>query len=241
MATAKAKISDAGEEMLIKTSGDIEVPAEVQSRVKSFVDSYVAKLQAKTETLIQRVEEAKAAPKTEAADPVTPGGYQYWNILSLGPFQALGPLGPYRPTKIIAAGELAWMTAIVWINPLPGPGGSVSGTQYLGSRPWRLRFETINLSTVSNGPDMTFVGNFSGPAPVLLARTWFFVPGDPGINPNLYETNVTIDITDPGQPAAGFANWHFDPDQEPGFLIFPTVNPTWQHDIPARYLVYRKF
>jgi len=241
MATAKAKISDAGEDLLFKTSGDIEVPTDVLDRVRNFVEGYTTSLEAKTEAFARSVEAAKAGPKTEAADPVLPGGYQYWNILSLGPFQAFGPVGPYRPSKIIAAGELAWMSAVVWINPLAGPGGSLPGTTVLGSRPWRLRFETINLSTVTNGPDATFIGTFSGPAPIVSVFTWFFIPGDPGINPNLYETNVTIDITNPAQPFAGFATWHFDPDIEPGFLGIPTVGPRLQHDIPARYLVYKKF
>ncbi|MGH9838851.1 MAG: hypothetical protein ACREEM_08715 [Blastocatellia bacterium] len=241
MAAKMAKVSDAGDDLIFKTSGDIEVPAEVLDRVRNFVDGYTASLEAKIEAYAQSM----SGVKTEAGEPVLPGGYQYWNIMSLGPFQAFGPVGPYRPSKIIAAGELAWMSAAVAINPLPGPGGSLPGTTVLGSRPWRLRFETINLSTVSNGPDATFIGTFSGPAPILSVFTWFFVPGDPGINPNLYETNVTIDITNPAQPFAGFATWHFDPDLEPGFLTpvgpLPPVGPRLEHDIPARYLVYKKF
>ncbi len=241
MATAKAKVYETGEELLFKTSGDIEVPDEVLNRVRNYIDGYTASMEAK----INAYAESMSGVKTEAAGPTLPGGYQYWNVMSLGPFQAVGPVGPYRPSKIIAAGELAWMAAAVAINPVPGPGGSLPGTTVLGSRPWRIRFESINLSTVSNGPDATFTGTFSGPAPILLVRTWFFVPGDPGINPNLYETNVTIDITDPAQPFAGFATWHYDPDTEPSFLTpvgqVPTIPPRLQHDIPARYLVYKKF
>lgn len=237
MAAKMAKAPETDGDLILKSSSDIVIPTEVMDKTRNFVDAYTKSLEARTENYLNYLTEAKA----EAAEPVLAGGYQYWNVLTLGPFQAFGPVGPYRPSKIIAGGELAFMLGVVWVNPAPGPGGSLPGTTVLGNRPYRIRFETINLSTVSNGPDATFIGTFAGPAPVVTVVPWFFVPGDPGVNPNLYETTMTIDITHPAQPFAGFSTWNYDPDLEPGFLSIPPVGPRLEHDIPARYLVYKKF
>jgi hypothetical protein len=237
MAAKLAKAPDATGDLIFKTSGDIVVPEEVLDKTRHYVDAYTKSLEARTETYLNRL----AAAGPEAAGPQLASGYQYWNVLTLGPFQAFGPIGPYRPSKIIAAGELAFMLGVVWVNPAPSPGGGLPGTTVLGSRPYRICFETINLSTVTDGPGAVIVGGFPGPAPIVTVVPWFFVPGDPGVNPNLYETTMTIDITHPAQPFAGFSTWNFDPDFEPAFLSVPAKGPEWQHDVPARYLVYKKF
>ena len=71
---------------------------------------------------------------------------------------------------------------------------------------------------------------------------------DPGPKPNLYEVSFTIDLVDSGLSAAAFNTWHYDPDFEPGIDLpwwfippdVPDIGARWQHDVPARYLVYKK-
>lgn len=214
----------------------LEIPAEIDEKACRFIENYERMLQERTEAYCERMQEVM---QPEAGGPVLAAGYQYWNCLTVGPIQFFAN-PPYRPAKIIAAGELTLMLGVVWINPSNGPGGSLPGTDVLGARHYRVRFEAINLSNVTNGPDATFTGAFASPAPVVNVFPHWFMPADPGINPSLYESTLTADITEMGQPFAAFSTWHLDLDSEPGFLGRPTVGPQWQYDMPARYLVYRK-
>lgn len=224
------------QKMARAAAAELQVPAEIQDKAQIVIDNYVAFLQERTQAYVQRM----TAAQPEAGEPTLRGGYQYWNCLTRGPYQFPLTDPAYRPRKIIAAGEWTLMLGIVWINPLNGPGGSLPGTIVLGDRDYRVRFETINLSDVTNGPDRLFTDTFDSPARVVNTFRWWFRPPDPGRNPNLYETTLTADIVQTGQPMAAFSTWHYDPDTEPAFLGRPTVHPRWQHDIPARFLVYRK-
>lgn len=214
----------------------VEIPADINEKALTFMDSYYRYLQARTDAYIERSANGNGELQQEAGEPVYLG-YQFWNALTVGPIQfTWNP--PYRPSKIIAAGELTLMLGVVWINPAPF--GPFSGRIILGGRNYRTRFETINLSNVSNGPSAMFTGHFSAPAPTINFFPWWFIPGDPGQNPDLYETTLTADITDPAQPFAAFSTWHQDLDVEPGFLGRPTRWPEWQYDVPAKFMVYRK-
>jgi hypothetical protein len=177
--------------------------------------------------------------RPEEAEPMLLGGYQYWNCLTMGPVQFMAD-PPYRPNNIIAAGEPTLMLGVLWINPANGPGGSLPGTIVLGGRNYRVRFETVNLSDVTNGSDQLFTGAFSNPASTIGIFPWWFAPADPGPNPKLYETYLTADITQTGQPFAAFSSWHYNASTEPAFLGLPATGPGWQQDRPARYLVYRR-
>jgi hypothetical protein len=202
----------------------------------------------------------------EAGGAVLAGGYQYWNCLTVGPIQWFGD-PPYRPSKIIAAGELTLMLGVVWINPANSPGGGFPGTVVLGGRDCRVRFETVNLSDVANGPDRWWLRTFDNPALNVYVFPWWRVWPDPGVTPNLYETTLTADVVQLGQPLAAFSTWHFTPDVEPGFLVPlpplpapppgtvppgsvppaippaialpPMWWPLW-YGLPARFLVYKK-
>jgi hypothetical protein len=217
----------------------VEVSPEVKEKAAHFMDNYMSFLKERTESYVQRMADLKAqGPAAELGGPITALGYQYWNVLTLGPIQFFGN-PPWRPSRIIAAGELALILGVVWVNPAPDPGGGVPGTVVLGGRNYRIRFESINLTNVTNGPDRPFVGQFPA-VPSIHFFPWFFVPNDPGINPALYQTYLTADITNVAQPFAAFSTWHFDPDQEPGFLGLPNQPGGWEHDRPCQYLVYRK-
>jgi hypothetical protein len=214
-----------------------EVPAAIKEKAQHLIQIYSSFLKTRTEAFRQRKAEPAVSP--EMGGPMLASGYQYWNCLTMGPVQFFGN-PPYRPSKIIAAGEWTLMLGVVWINPVNSDGGGLPGTVVLGARHYRVRFETVNISAVADGPDQDFAGVFASPAPVISIFPWWFLPPDPGPNPKLFETSLTADIVETGQPMAAFSTWHFDFDREPGFLGLPERPEHWQFEIPARYLVYRE-
>lgn len=232
------KAAEADIEKLLPESA-AEVSPEVEEKAAYFMDNYLGFLKERTEAYVHRMADLKAEGATaELSEARTRLGYQYWNVLTVGPIQFFGD-PPWRPSKIIAAGEWTLLLGVVWVNPAADPGGGVPGTVVLGGRDYRVRFETVNLTTVSNGPDRTFTGTFP-PVPGIHFFPWYFRAGDPGINPNLYQTHLTADITNVAQPFAAFSTWHLDLDSEPGFLGLPSQYARWTYDQPCRYLVYRK-
>lgn len=234
MVTKTAEAMATAQEEVVVQAPEIEVSEDIQAKAQVFIDAYRKRLLKATEAYSHRME-----AEIEAGEPQLAAGYQYWNCLTVGPIQFFGN-PPYRPSKIIAAGEASLMLGVIWINPVNGPGGSLPGTIVLGGRPFRARFEGVDLTNVANGPDMTFAGVLASPAPVVTLLTYWMPTPDPGINPRLYEMNFTADVTLPGQPFAAFSTWHFDPDLEPGFLGLGPVGPHWQFERPARFLIYRK-
>lgn len=171
--------------------------------------------------------------------------YPWWNILVLGPLQAVAPGGPFRPSKIVRTGEDAFMIVVLWRNPVPLPGGpNPSAAQIMASYQWEVHGETINLSEVTNGPDLAPATGTFGPGFIDA----FVMPIPPGTfpvpaqgRPLLYELNFVMDIKGVGPglpPFAGYATWVFDPDTEPPFLFVPEAPAGLQHDIPVRFLVY---
>jgi hypothetical protein len=234
----KEMVAKAAEADINVMESSVELSPEVEQKAGRFMDNYLSLLKKQTDAYVNRMAEPQEGAPLKAAGPMTFLGYQYWNLLTVGPVQFIGN-PPWRPNKIIAAGELTLMLGVVWVNPAPDPGGGIPGTVALGGRPYRIRFETINLTNVTNGPDATFAGTFP-PVPGIHFFPWFFVPGDPGPNPYLLQTHLTADITQMAQPFAAFGTWHLDVDTEPAFLGMPTQGPHWEHDAPCRYLVYRK-
>ena len=218
------------------------IAPEVEDKAQTFIDNYIAYLKEHTDDYILKLEtyrQAQAKPKTESGKPTLASGYQYWNCLTVGPIQFFGN-PPYRPGKIIAAGEWALMLGVVWINPANSDGGGLPGTVVLGGRDYRVRFETLNLTDVADGPDMTFTGTFANPAVVVNVFPWWLNLPDPGPNPAMYETILTADIVQMGQPLAAFSSWHIDLDYDPPFLDVPAKGPHQQFEIPARFMAYRE-
>lgn len=233
---------------------DVDVPEEMRERAEEEMAGYRARLLQATETYPHRLQEWRdrqelqvqgPAPQAmsrivpQAGEPTLPGGYQYWNSLLAGPYQFFGN-PPYRPGNIIAAGQLAFFIAVIWVNPNNSPGGGLPGTTVLGGRQYRACFETVNITDVADGPGFDVTDTFGSPADVVTLIPWFFVAPDPGPKPRILETNFAVDVTLPGQPFASMATWHLDPNADPGFLFVPPVPAQLQHDVPARYLVYRQ-
>lgn len=211
-----------------------EVSADVAEKANIFIDRVRRQIEQQTEDYAMRM-----ATRIEAADPTLLSGYQYWNVLTIGPIQFIGN-PPYQPSKVVAAGEPCLMLGVIWINPVNSPGGGLPGTLVLGGRDYNLRFETVNLSLVADGPDFVSSGTFSSPAPVVSFVPWWIPTPDPGVQPKLYEVYMTVDTPLSGQPFAAFSTWQLDVDREPSFLGLPDVQPQWLHDIPARFMIYRK-
>jgi len=223
------------DELVVEVPG-IEISEETNDKIQQITQQYKAFLLERTKAYTQRI---RSAVQTEATHPLLPSGYQYWNCLSVGPYQLTGSTS-YMPSNIVEAGEISLMLGVIWINPADGPGSSLPGTVVLGDRDYRFRFESVNLTDVANGPDFTQMGTFSSPASEVTLIPWIFAPPDPGINPRLYEVNLTVDILQSGQPLAIFGSWHRDPSTEPAFMGEPTMGPHDQFERPARFLVYRK-
>jgi hypothetical protein len=240
-------------------------PAAVEPALQEIVDSYEKTLAGMTKLYEAQIAEIESAAKASEAAPLIAGPvsthfgvrYQWWNLLVLGPFQRVAPLGPFRPSKIIRHGEDAWMVVALWRNPRPLPGGpNPSASQIMAPFRYRIRGEMINLSSVSNGPDFapitgTFGGGFTNIHTVRVPAVRQPTDGQP----DLYEVNFTVDILGPGPglpPFAGFATWVFDPDVEPPFVLprvllpdgrvltvrVPGTSAGLEHDTPARFLVY---
>ena len=227
----------APQEKVVIEAAETAVPEELKAKAAHVIDNYDAFLKDRTEAYQMRLEAERQKTRIEAGGPVI-GTYSYMNCMTRGPYQFWFN---DRPNKIVAANEWVLMVGVIWINPATGPGGSLSGTTVLGSRHYRARFESVNLSDVMNGPDFLQTGVFSGPANPLTYIQWWFRPGDPGPNPKLYEVHFTVDVTEAGQPFAAFSTWHYDPEGEPPIPGFtPGMGAHLDHDIPARFLVYRK-
>jgi hypothetical protein len=245
-ALEQATTEEPGEETISrgvtsKTAAELgmEPKVEVSAEAQAWMTKQNKRLTRTITGYVDRVaEQGEAAPGLEAGT-VTVGSYVGLDILAYSPIQSIGP-PPYQPHKIIAGGEQATIWAALFVNPavdIP-QGFAVPATVQLGGRGFRVRCEQIDLSNLTGGPDFTFQGTFSSPAPSLTWIPFTFTAPDPGANPRLMEANITVDVTDMAQPWAAFATWHFDIDSEPPVQWVPGTPPELQHDIPMRYLIY---
>ena len=239
-------LSTLGEDVNLKANGSglVELPANLKGKVQSFMDDYKAYLEERTELYAQRVAarntKLRRGELTPEAGEATRGTYVAMDVVDF--MVQFASLPPYNPSKIVANGELAVIFAVLFVNPavdIPN-GFLIPANVQLGGRGFRVRFEQINLTNVTNGPDFTITGVFPPIAPVISIFAFPFIAPDPGVNPRLMEVNITADITNAAQPYAAFATNHLDLDSEPGFLFVPPAPPAVQHDIPLRYMIYRK-
>jgi len=245
-----------------------EAPEAVQEPgLQEIVTSYEQTLVEATDVYQKQVAELEASAQKAAAQaakmetgPISHFfgvTYQWWNLLVLGPFQRVAPLGPFRPSKIIRHGEDAYMMVALWRNPRPLPGGpNPSAAQIMAPFNYRIRGEMINLTDVTDGPDFPpltgiFGAGFTNIHTLRIPR----LPAPIDGRPNLYEVNFTVDILGPAKglpPFAGYSTWVYDPDCEPPFVFPRVVLPDGkiitvrvpgssgglQHDTPARFLIY---
>ena len=170
----------------------------------------------------------------------TVGPYVAFDVATTSPFQNTG-LPPYQPSKVIAAGEAAYLYAWGWVNPVANiaSGFAVPPSVQLGGRHWRITLDLLNITT---GARITIpqTGQFDPIATSVTPVTFLLPTPDPGADSSVYEANVTFDIVDPAQPYAAFATSFFDYDGDPADLFTPYTAPGWRHDQPNRYLVYQQ-
>jgi hypothetical protein len=211
-------------------------------QVQQWANDYLAKL---TDATTRRLAELASHPNgsngigPKIGEP-TVGQYVAFDVAATSPIQVTG-LPPYQPGKVIAAGEFAFLVAFMFVNPVASiPSGfAVPPTVQLGGRSWRLSLDLADLTDLSH-QTLVQTGTFGAQAPAFDFRIFTLPTPDPGPDAAVYEANLTFDITDPGQPYAAFATNFFDVDADPGLLFVPPSPPGWRHDLPNRYIVYRK-
>ena len=168
----------------------------------------------------------------------TVGQYVAFDVAALSPIQITG-LPPYQPSKVIAAGEAAYLVVYMWVNPMASipDGFAVPPTVQLGEQ----AVAGLAGPDEHHRPDPHHTGADRDLRPcraVAVGRRVHAAHPDPGPDAAVYEANVTLDIVNPAQPYAAFATNFFDVDTDPGFLFVPPTPPGWRHELPNRYLVY---
>jgi len=184
------------------------------------------------------------APHIGTPTTYEPTGVPYvaFDVTATSPVQFIGQ-PPYLPSKIIAAGDFAFLVAYIFTNPFVDfqAGWAVPASVQLGGLPWRMTLDQANLTTGSNMPTQVQNGVFPGPAPVFTP-VFFLLPTSPGPvqggDPWLIEANVTVYIDVPAKPYAAFATKFIDLDNDPGVPFFPPVTAGWRYELPNRYLIY---
>lgn len=221
-------------------------PADADlDKATQWANDYLGKLTARTSERLAQIARPNGSAITNgqirpAIGEPTVGPYVAFDVASTSPIQFTG-LPPYQPSKVIAAGEAAFLVAFMWINPVPDPlhGFAVPPTVQLGGRGWRLTLDLADITAMTS-TKMAQAGIYGAPAPFLSFAIFSLPTPDPGADAAVYEANVTFDITNPGQPYAAFATNFFDVDDDPGFLFVPPAVSQWRHELPNRYLVYHK-
>jgi hypothetical protein len=209
-------------------------------KVRQWADDYATRLTAGSNARLAHAARPNGANGriSPAIGEPTVGAYVGFDVAMTSPIQPTG-LPPYQPSKVIAAGEPAFIVAFTWINPTPvvPSGFAVPPTVQLGGRSWRLALDLTDMTTLTP-QTLVQAGTYGAPAPAVTFEIFTLPTLNPGPDPAVFEANVTFDITDPGQPYAAFATNFFDVDADPGFLFVPSAAPQWRSDQPNRYIVY---
>jgi hypothetical protein len=226
--------------------------AELEAAAQPIIESLQTQITQLTNEYTKKASElAKGKGDTQGLTdsrtlPYYAPAYNWWDMYMAGPYQPIpgGAAGPFSPSKIIRAGEPAFMICVLWRNPAPigwaysGPSAATVMSPYNV----QIRLESINLSTVQNGPDFVPPALTFGPGFLnflIVPLSGFSVP--PQGRPNLFEINMTADVTGPGAglPFAGYSTWLLNPDNDLPFFFLPGSPAGLRHDVPARVLVYR--
>jgi hypothetical protein len=223
------------------TISPLDLPAAEKARM--WAEDRLVLLKAATERRLIERATRNGHGGLEIGEP-TVGAYVAFDVACTSPIQFTG-LPPYQPSKIIAAGEDAFIVAFLFVNPTVdvASGFAVPPTTQLANRNFRVKLEEMNVSDVTVGGNASTplqTGTFGAPADTLTFFVFQLSPGDPGPNPKLFEANVVVDIDGAVQPYAAFATNFLDIDDDPGFLFVPPTPPGFRHETPNRYLVYSK-
>jgi hypothetical protein len=213
------------------TSGDVAL-----ERATKWANDYAARL---TERAEHRLAELAGHTNGNGSLPRIGGFYVGFDVVATSPIQFGGP-PPYQPSKVIAAGEQAFIVALIFVNPTVNIplGWAVPASVQLGGRTWRMTLDQGNLTTGGILPQQVVTAAFGSPATTITPVVFSLATPNPGPDPALIEANVTVDIVDPAQPYAAFATNFLDIDNDPGFLGVPASAAGFRHELPNRYLIY---
>lgn len=165
---------------------------------------------------------------------------QRWEIFALGPVQSFTPMGvpgPKPPGRIIFVGEKAYVTTVLWMNPMMvgmvGDVGLCFSLNYFtaNTQAWK-RVDALDHRHSIDPALMTPV--YSDPVfGDFYVCVWEFQPQEPGC---LYETNICARLCNCRDKIvrgyAGFVRWVYDFDYDAFF-----GSPGWEFNNPIRYLV----
>ncbi|GAA2691982.1 MULTISPECIES: hypothetical protein [Actinoplanes] len=193
----------------------------------------------------------------EIAEPTAVFGgvpYQFFDMIAVGPFQPIGG-GPFRPNRIIRAGERAFLIAAIWRNPTPlgfSP-GNPSAADVMAGQSYVVRGQTVNVNDVANGPDLGPVtGTFGGGFLDFHVLRIPSVPAPQDGAPRLLDISLTIDVRSVASglpPFAGYASQWLQLDAYAPFcfpyipyvdgpVVVPGLVPSFVQDTPVRVLIY---
>ena len=213
-----------------------------EQKANQWAEDYLARLTEGTQSRLAKLAPHRNGSVSPEIGEPTVNGYVAFDVAATSPIQFTG-LPPYQPSKVIAAGEPAFIVAFMFVNPMVNVanGFAVPPSVQLGGRSWRMTLDQVNLTNVTSvSPRLVQTGTFGSAAPILTFVVFSLATPNPGPDPALIEANVTVDIIDPGQPYAAFATNFFDVDDDPGFLFVPPTAPGLRHELPNRYIVYSK-
>jgi hypothetical protein len=220
---------------------DVSAPAAASAPTalelaNQWANDYAARLTERYQShLTQQAANSNGAAKPHIGE-ISVGSNVAFDVAMTSPIQFIG-MPPYQPSKVIADGEPAFIVAFMFVNPTFPP--LPPATVQLGSRPWRMSLDQLNLTTGTVLPEIVVNSVFPSAAPVLTPVVFSLATPNPGADPWLIQANVTVDIG-PGQPYAAFATNFFDVDQDPGFLGIPPTVPGWRNELPNLYMLYGK-
>ena len=212
-------------------------------RATQWANDYAARLTERTRSRLAELASNSNGVQAHIGEPTTgsptTGFYVAFDVVATSPIQFGGP-PPYQPSKVIAAGEPAFIVAFIFVNPTVNIplGWAVPASVQLGGRTWRMTLDQGNLTTGGVLPRQVTGGVFGSAAATLTPVVFSLATPNPGADPWLIEANVTVDIVDPGQPYAAFATSFLDVDNDPGFLFVPPTPAGFRHELPNRYLIY---
>jgi len=204
-----------------------------------------ALFKAKVETAVQTALTKGAALAPEAGGPQV-AGQSWWNLFATSPWQPgatdvpPGPIGtgPALPHKIIQVGQLAYVEAVIYLNPFLSLGGSLTPANILSNLalPYEVNFYTSDLiNMVPSTPTATITGNF---VPNIVWYPVFlpFTPTTPGVFMMTITARIHNALNQPVAPFAAFATEIWDWDSN--LFSFAPTGPRWLIDSPIRYMVY---
>ena len=132
-----------------------------------------------------------------------------FDVAVTSPIQFVGN-PPFTPSKIIAAGEPAFIVALVFVNPTVNVplGRLIPPAVQLGGRTWRLTLDQLNLSTPTvTVPQQVRTATFPALAPTLSVHVFPLATPNPGPDPTPSRRRPATWPAPGGTPAAGWAGW----------------------------------